>query len=147
MNRELDDDELKLLLSNARRIAVVGLSPDPSRPSHQVARYLIDHGYLVFPVNPNCTEVLGLPCYPELHAVPEQIDIVDVFRRSDQVAPVADEAIEVGAGALWLQLGVVDERAAQRARVAGMRVVMDHCIKIEHHRLGIGVPPTDAPGL
>lgn len=147
MNRELDDDELKLLLSNARRIAVVGLSPDPARPSHQVARYLLDQGYLVFPVNPNCSQVLGLACYPDLRAVPEQIDIVDVFRRPENVAPIADEAIAVGAGCLWMQLQVVDEHSAQRARLAGMRVVMDRCIKIEHHRLGIGRSPVDTPGL
>lgn len=147
MNRELDDDELKWVLSNARRIAVVGLSPDPARPSNQVARYLIEHDYIVFPVNPNCDQVLGLACYPNLHAVPEQVDIVDVFRRPEAVSSITDEAIAVGVGCLWMQLGVVDEHSAQRARLGGMRVVMDRCIKIEHHRLGIGRAPVDTPAL
>lgn len=130
-----DDDFLRALLEQARTIAVVGLSANPERPSNEVARYLIEAGFTVIPVNPACTEVLGLRCYPDLRAVPEKIDIVDVFRKPADVMPIADEAIAVGAGALWLQLGVLAPEAARKADHAGLKVVMDHCLKIEHRRL------------
>jgi predicted CoA-binding protein len=120
------------ILESARTIAVVGLSPDPRRPSHGVARYLQRAGYRVIPVNPNIDEVLGERAYPSLEAVPEPIDVVDVFRRSDFVGPIVDEAIAIRAAAVWLQDGVVDEAAAERARSAGLDVVMDDCMMRRH---------------
>lgn len=131
------DARIRALLESSRAIAVVGLSPRPARPSHQVARYLVAAGYRVIPVNPRHTEILGLPCYPDLAAVPEPIDIVDCFRRSDQIQPIAEQAVAVGAAALWLQLGVVNEGAAEFAARAGLTVVMDRCIKIDHALLGV----------
>ena len=115
-----------------KRIAVVGLSSDPSRPSNEVARYLQRHGFTVIPVNPTETEVLGEKAYPNLSAIPEPPDVVDIFRRPEHVVPIVDEAIQVGAKAVWMQLGVVNEEAARKARDAGMLVVMDRCMKIEH---------------
>ncbi len=131
------DERMRALLESSRTIAVVGLSPRPARASHQVARYLMAVGYRVIPVNPACTEILGQPCYPDLRAVPEPIDIVDCFRRSDQIEPIAEDAVAVGAKVLWLQLGVVNEAAAQFATRAGLDVVMDRCIKIDHAVLGV----------
>jgi len=115
-----------------KKIAVVGLSSDPSRASYGVARYMQRHGYQVIPVNPNESEILGERAYPSLSDLAEPPDVVDVFRRPEHVAAVVDEAIAVGAKAVWLQLGVIDEQAAQKARDAGLLVVMDRCIKIEH---------------
>jgi predicted CoA-binding protein len=117
---------------NMHRIAVVGLSSDTDRDSYRVARYLLRVGYEVIPVNPRETEVLGLRAYPDLKSLPEPPEVVDVFRRSEFVAQVVEEAIEVGAKAIWLQLGVIDYEAARRARQAGLLVVMDRCIKVEH---------------
>lgn len=134
------DERLLSLLESSRSIAVVGLSPRPERPSNQVARYLIAAGYRVIPVNPGHAEILGLACYPDLGAVPEPIDIVDCFRRSDQIQPIAEDAVAVGAKVLWLQLGVVNDAAAQFALRAGLIVVMDRCIKIDHAMLGVGRP-------
>lgn len=134
------DERLLSLLESSRSIAVVGLSPRPERPSNQVARYLIAAGYRVIPVNPGHAEILGLACYPDLRAVPEPIDIVDCFRRSDQIQPIAEDAVAVGAKVLWLQLGVVNDAAAQFALRAGLIVVMDRCIKIDHAMLGVGRP-------
>ncbi|HEX3628853.1 MAG TPA: CoA-binding protein [Candidatus Dormibacteraeota bacterium] len=125
-------DVVDRILTNARTIAVVGLSPDPRRPSHGVARYLQRAGYRIIPVNPNIDKVMGEVAYSSLREVPEPIDVVDVFRRSAFVGPVVDEAIAVNARALWLQDGVVDEAAAQRARTAGLDVVMDDCIMRRH---------------
>lgn len=124
------------LLHETTTWAVVGASPRPGRPSHGVMRTLLDHGYEVIPVNPNCDEVHGRQAYPDLAAIPEDIDIdvVDVFRRSQFAGAHVDEAIERGAGAVWLQLGVVDEAAAARARDAGLDVVMDRCPAIELRR-------------
>jgi predicted CoA-binding protein len=136
------DERIRELLERSRTIAVVGLSPRPARPSHQVARYLIAAGYRVVPVNPGHAEILGLPCYPDLKAVPESIDIVDCFRRSDQVSAIAEDAVAVGAKVLWLQLGVVNGVAAEFAAQAGLAVVMDRCIKIDHALLGIRFPRT-----
>jgi len=115
-----------------KKIAVVGLSSDPSRASYGVARHMQRHGYQVIPVNPNESEILGVRAYPSLSDLAEPPDVVDVFRRPEHVAAVVDEAIAVGAKAVWLQLGVIDEQAAQKARDAGLLVVMDRCIKIEH---------------
>jgi len=116
-------------------IAVVGLSSDPSRPSYGVAAYLQRAGFRVIPVNPNETEVLGERAYATLEEVPVPVDMVDIFRRSEYVAPIVESAIRVGAKCVWMQQGVVDETAAARAREAGLDVVMDRCTLIEHRRL------------
>jgi predicted CoA-binding protein len=126
-------ETIRRIADESHTWAVVGLSADPSRASHDVARYLQRKGYRVIPVNPlaGCDEVLGEKCYPDLASVPEPIDVVDIFRRSDRAGAHVDEAIAVGAKAVWLQLGVIDEAAAERARRAGLAVVMDTCPKIE----------------
>jgi len=127
-------ETIKRILDECRTIAVVGLSSDPSRPSHGVSGYMRRQGYKVIAVNPNETEVFGEKAYPDLAAVPETIDLVDVFRRSDQAGKAVDEAIAVGAKAVWLQEGVIDRNAAQRALDAGLLVVMDLCWLKEHIR-------------
>ena len=126
---------LKRILKTNRVIAVVGLSANWWRPSFFVAKYLQDHGYRVIPVNPAYQEVLGEKCYPDLKAVPEKIDMVDCFRKSAEIPALAEDAIAVGAKCLWMQLGVVNDAAALRASEAGLDVVMDRCVKIEHGRL------------
>ncbi len=128
-------DEALEILRSARTVAVVGLSPDPSRPSHTVASYLKRQGYRIIPVNPSVSEVLGERSYPDLRSVPEPVDVVDVFRRPEYVPQIVEDAIAIGARALWLQEGVVHEQAAERARQAGLRVVMDRCMLKEHQRL------------
>jgi uncharacterized protein len=120
-----------------KRIAVVGLSSDPGRDSFGVARYMQAHGYEITPVNPKETEVLGRRAYASLGDLPEPIEVVNVFRRPEFVPQVVDEAIAAGAKAIWLQLGVVDYEAARRAREAGLIVVMDKCIMVEHRRSGV----------
>jgi predicted CoA-binding protein len=120
------------VLSQSKVIAVVGLTPDQSRPAYGVARYLQGQGYVVIPVNPTGEAVLGQQGYRSLSEVPEPIDIVDVFRRPDAVVPIAKEAVAVGAGAFWLQLGIVNEEAARIAREGGLDVVMDKCTKVVH---------------
>ncbi|HEU4766626.1 MAG TPA: CoA-binding protein [Pyrinomonadaceae bacterium] len=127
-------ETIRRILDECRTIAVVGLSSDSSRPSHGVSSYMRRNGYKVIPVNPNETSVLGEKSYPELAAVPEKIDLVDVFRRSDEAGKAVDEAIAVGAKAVWLQEGVIDRDAAQRALDAGLLVVMDRCWLKEHIR-------------
>ena len=127
-------DVVEKILRSAKTIAVVGLSPDPARPSHGVARYLQRAGYRIIPVNPNVDEVLGERAYPTLSRLPGPVDVVDIFRRSEFVGPIVDEAIAIGAGAVWLQDGVVDEAAAGRARAAGLDVVMDDCMMRCHAR-------------
>jgi predicted CoA-binding protein len=127
-------ETIERILDECRSIAVVGLSSDPNRPSHGVASYMRRHGYRVIPVNPNETEVLGEQAYPALADVPEEIDLVDIFRRSDEAGKAVDEAIAVGAKAVWLQEGVIDQAAAQRALDAGLLVVMDRCWLKEHMR-------------
>ena len=123
---------IERILRNTRVIAVVGLSPDPGRPSHGVARYLQRNGYRVIPVNPLTDQVLGERAYPGLKDVAERVDRVDVFRRSDFVGELVDDAIALGAAAVWLQDGVRDQAAAERARQAGLDVVMDDCIMRRH---------------
>jgi len=125
-------DQITELLKNARTIAVVGLSGDPTRPSYGVSEYIQRQGYRIIPVHPTATEVLGEKAYPSLRDIPEKIDIVDVFRRPDAVPAIVDEVIELKLPALWLQEGVIHEEAAERARNAGVAVVMDHCILKEH---------------
>jgi predicted CoA-binding protein len=134
----LSDDELRALLQRTRTIAVVGLSDKPDRPSYHVAGYLIGQGYRVIPVNPGLTEVLGLRCFPELRDIPEAVDMVDVFRRSEAVPAIAADAVAIGAQSLWLQEGVIHEEAAAAARAGGLQVVMDRCILKEHRRLLAG---------
>jgi len=114
---------------------VVGVSPNPARPSHGVAAYLHRSGLRVVPVNPAIKELFGLTAYPTLAEVPERVDIVDVFRRPSVVVPVAEQAVTIGAGALWLQLGVINEEAAEIARSGGLDVIMDRCLRVEHQRL------------
>jgi predicted CoA-binding protein len=126
-------DRLRIL-EKYNRIAMVGLSSNPFRPSHFAAIYLISEGYDVVPVNPRETEVLGRKSYPNLSAIPDPVEIVDIFRESAAVPPIVDEAIQVGAKVIWMQLGVIHEAAAERARAAGLEVVMDRCMKIEHAR-------------
>lgn len=116
-------------------MAVVGLSANWYRPSYFAAKYLLDHGYKVIPITPTYPEVLGQKAYPSVLDVPEPVDVVDCFRRSEDIPPIAEQAIEVGAKVLWMQLGVINHDAAQRARDAGLEVVMDRCIKIEYARL------------
>ena len=130
---EINSSEtIKRILDECRTIAVVGLSSRSTRPSHGVAGYAQRAGYRIIPVNPNETEVLGERCYASLKDVPDQIDLVDVFRRSEEAGTVVDEAIAIGARAVWLQEGVIDHEAAQRALVAGLLVVMDRCWLKEH---------------
>ncbi len=113
---------------------MVGLSPDPFRPSHFAAIYLISEGYDVIPVNPRESQILGRKCYPSLREIPTPVEIVDIFRNSAAVPGIVEDAIAVGAKVIWMQLGVIHEQAAERARAAGLEVVMDRCMKIEHAR-------------
>ena len=132
-----DIDALRRILRENHVIAMVGLSADWYRPSYFAAKYLQEHGYRVIPVNPRYAgkTVLGEPCFANLREIPERVEVVDVFRRSEDVPPVAEEAIAVGAKVLWQQIGVKNQAAAAKARDAGLDVVMDRCMKIEHARL------------
>ena len=132
--------QLRHILKDSRTIAVVGLSADWFRPSYFAAKYMQEHGYRIIPVNPKYSEILGERCYPDLASVPDKIDIVDVFRKSADCAPIGKEAVAIGAKTLWLQIGVVNEEARHIAETAGLSVVMDRCVKIEYARLfgGLG---------
>ncbi len=123
------------ILREFRNIAVVGLSASSERPSYRVASYLAEQGYNIIPVNPNTQEVLDKTSYPDLGSIPEKVDVVEVFRRPEDVMPVVEEAIKIGAKAVWMQEGIVNEEAAARARGAGLLVVMDKCMLKEHRRL------------
>lgn len=127
-------DEICQLFKNCQTIAVVGLSDNPARPSYQVALYLQQQGYRIIPVNPRLADVLGEKSYPSLREVPGKIDIVDCFRRSEEMMPIARDAVAVGAGCLWLQIGVINEEATKIATEAGLKVVLNKCTKIEHAR-------------
>lgn len=135
---------LRRILSTYHRVAIVGLSANWYRPSFFAAKYLQDHGYEVVPVNPSYQEVLDTPCYPSLRAIADietrPIEIVDCFRRAEDIPPLVDEAIEIGAKVLWMQLGIINLEAAQKAHDAGLEVVVDRCMKIEYARLfgGLG---------
>lgn len=136
MNGHADDiPSLRRILRECRVIAVVGLSAHWHRPSYFAAKYLLEHGYRVIPVNPQYAQVLGQRCYASLREIPGKVDMVDVFRREADVPPVAEDAIAIGAKVLWQQLGLRHEAAAARARAAGLATVMDRCVKIEHGRL------------
>ena len=143
-----DLDRIRQALETAETVAVVGCSPNPARASHAIARYLIAQGYRVIPVNPGHRQILGRPCFASLAAIPPEIrvDIVDVFRRSEAVAPIADEAIARGAGFFFMQLGVVDQASALRLEAARIGVAMDRCILIDHGRLGIAPKSRNADG-
>ena len=127
-------DPITEILKTQKTIAVVGLSSNPMRPSHGVTAYMQAAGYRIIPVNPNETEVLGEKSYARLEDVPEKIDIVDIFRRAEEVAPAVESAIRVGAKVVWMQLGIESEEAAEKARAAGLTVVEDACILIEHKK-------------
>jgi uncharacterized protein len=131
------DAALHDLLAASRTIAVVGHSDKPYRDSYNVAQYLRDVGYRVYAINPNLRTVAGATAYPDLRQLPERIDIVNVFRRAEHLSQIVEDAIAIGARAVWGQYGVVDSAAAGRAQAAGLLVVMDRCIKVEHHRLGM----------
>jgi predicted CoA-binding protein len=130
-----DSDALRRILTDYKRVAIVGLSDDRSRPSNAVGKYLLEHGFEIIPVNPNHAEILGQKCYPDLGSIPTPVDIVDVFRRVEHIPALVDEAIAIKTKVVWMQLGLVHEEAARKARDAGLEVVMDRCIKIEYARL------------
>jgi predicted CoA-binding protein len=130
-----DINTLRRILRDCRVIAVVGLSADWFRPSYFAAKYMKEHGYHIIPVNPKYPEILGERCYPSLREILTKVDMVDVFRKTQDVMPIAEQAIAIGAKVLWQQLGVRNEAAAQKARDAGLMAVMDRCVKIEHGRL------------
>ena len=137
----LDDiPSLRRILATYRAIAVVGISANWYRPSYFAAKYMLDHGYAISPVNPSYREVLGLKCYPDLREIPQPVEIVDVFRRSEDVMPICVDAIAIGARVLWQQLGVHNADAVAKAEAAGLDCVVDRCVKIEHARLfgGLG---------
>jgi predicted CoA-binding protein len=126
---------LRRVLQGNRVIAVVGLSPSWNRPSYFAAKYMLEHGYTVIPVNPAAPEILGQKSYPDLAAIPVKVDMVDVFRKPEDALPIAREAVRIGARCLWLQLGVINPAAAELAAAAGLDVVIDRCVKIEYARL------------
>jgi len=126
----------KEILNSSQVIAAVGLSPRPDRPSYRVASYLKERGYRIIPVNPGAKEILGELCYPNLSSIPEPVDVVDIFRRSEEVPDIVEEAIKIGAKAVWMQEGVINKGAAAQAREAGLMVVMDKCMLKEHRALG-----------
>lgn len=130
-----DISVLRRILDENRVIAAVGLSANWYRPSFFAAKYLQEHGYRVIPVNPRYEEILGERCYASLSEIAEPVDVVQLFQRSDKVRPFVDEAIKIGIKVVWMQLGIVNEQAAEQARKAGLEVVMDRCMKIEHGRL------------
>ena len=137
-----DHDQLmKDILTSAKTIASVGLSSNPEKESHQVVWYLKEQGYRIIPVNPTATEILDEKVYPNLSAIPGEVDVVQVFRKPEDVPPVVDEAIKIGAKVIWMQEGIVNEEAAQKARAAGLQVVMDACMRASHRRLNIGPRP------
>ena len=130
-----DIKDLRRILNDYKRVAIVGLSDDWSRPSNFAAKYLLDHGFEMIPVNPKYPEILGQKCYADLRDIPTPVDIVDLFQRVERIPPFVDQAIEIGAKVVWMQLGIIHHEAAQKARDAGLEVVMDRCMKIEYARL------------
>jgi hypothetical protein len=126
---------IRKVLRDSKTIAVVGLSPKPNRPSHQVASYLMEVGYTIIPVNPGQDTILGLTCYPNLRAIPTPVDMVDIFRRQKAVLPIVEDAISIGTQFIWMQEGIVNEEAAAKAESAGLTVIMNRCTKIDHMNL------------
>ena len=134
MNLNAQDRTIERILADTKTIAVVGLSSDPARAGNYVPAYLQQHGYRILPVNPNLDEALGEKVYPDLLSVTEPVDLVLLFRRSEAVPPFIDQAIQIGAKAVWMQTGIINETAARSARLAGLDVIMDACMMIEHRR-------------
>ncbi len=132
---EKPESEITAILRDYHTVAVVGLSSDPGRPSYQVAQYLQNHGYRIIPVNPGCQEILGEKCYPSLRDIPFPVETVDIFRKVEAIPAIVEEAIAVGAKAVWLQLGLEEPLSAQKAKDAGLQVVQNRCMKIEHAAL------------
>ena len=130
-----DINTLRRILIDNKRVAIVGLSDNWSRPSNFVGKYLLEHGFEVIPVNPKYDEILGQKCYADLKDIPTPVDIVDLFQRAERIPPFVDDAIKIGAKVVWMQLGIINQEAAQKARDAGLEVVMDRCVKIEYARL------------
>jgi len=130
-----DEAEIRSILTSSKTIAVVGASPKPWRDSGSIALFLVGKKYAVYPVNPKYDNVLGMKCYADLTSIPVKVDIVDIFRNANEVEPIVDEAIAIGTQCVWMQLGVINERAAVRAESAGLKVIMDRCIAIEHRAL------------
>jgi hypothetical protein len=128
-------EEIKAILGKYKVVAVVGLSPKPERPSFRVAQYLKDHGYRIVPVNPGQKEILGETCYPRLKDIPFPVEVVDIFRNIEAIPAIVDEAIAKGAKVVWMQQGLAEAASAQKAREAGLQVVMDRCMKIDHAQL------------
>ena len=133
-------DEVRQILASARTVAVVGVSDKPDRDSYQVAAYLRQNGFRIIPINPNVTEVLGEKTYPNLLDVPEPVDIVDIFRKPEAIPGLVEQAIAISAKAVWMQKGIVHNAAAEKARAAGLKVVMDKCLMVEHQGLHSGNP-------
>ena len=131
-----DPREVAAVLNDYRVVAVVGLSENPERPSYQVAQYLQNHGYRIIPVNPGYRQVLGEACYPSLKDIPFPVEVVDIFRKVEAIPAIVDEAIAVGAKAVWMQLDLEEPGSARKAREAGLKVVMNRCMKVEHAALG-----------
>jgi predicted CoA-binding protein len=144
--RNPSQDEIKVFLASVRAVAVVGLSPDPDRPSYSVAMYLQSNGYRILPVRPGGGELLSEPVYERLTDLRVPVDLVDCFRNSRFVGPHVDEAIAIGARGVWMQEGVIDEEAAERARSAGLFVVMDRCVLKEHRKAGLSTSRPPQPG-
>jgi uncharacterized protein len=127
--------DLNPIYERPKTIAVVGLSPNPDRASHGIAKYLMDQGYRIIPVNPMADEVLGLKSYPNLQSIPESVDVVQIFRKPEDVPAIVEDAIAIGAKVVWMQVGIVHEGAAEQARSAGLQVVMDRCMRATHREL------------
>ena len=125
-------EEIKEILQNNKTIAIVGLSADEEKDSYRVAKYMKQHGYRIIPVNPKYTNILGEKCYPDLKSIPEKIDIVDIFRKPDAIPAIVEESLETGTKVIWMQLGLCSNASAEKARYAGIKVVMNKCIKVEH---------------
>lgn len=129
--------KMKQLLQETKTIAVVGLSNKPDRPSYGVTKYMQAHGYKIIPVNPSCSEILGEPCYPDLSSIPVPVDMVNVFRKSEDCLDVAHEAVKIGTKSLWLQMGVINQEALDYASSHGLTGIMDKCLMVEHRKLGL----------
>ena len=137
-----DNQLLTEILQACKTIAVVGLSANVARASYVVAKYMQGHGYRIIPVNPNYDSILGEKCYPDLHMIPDPVDMVNVFQRSERVMPFVEQAIHINARVVWMQLGIINRDAARLARVAGLEAIMDRCLKIEHARLLVPPEPS-----
>jgi predicted CoA-binding protein len=133
---------IREILQQTHVIAMVGLSDNPQRASFNVAHYLMDHGYTVIPVNPTCRVIQRQTCYPDLSSIPQKVDVVDIFRRPEEVVPIVEDAVKIGAKVVWMQLGIVNEKAAAIARKAGLEVVMDRCMKAQHQIMMSGKDPS-----